>query len=374
MSVSIVREDGQPSGHPWYRIPATVEIKGWRYPVQEWSVEGFAVTGVDEAPAPGEAFPAQLVFRFDGFSTAVSVEAEVMRRDPEDDGIVCRFATLSRQKAAVLRAVIDSYLLGEFVSMDDIIHVVRRDRPVEREPERESAQQLAGWSGAVALSRRWAGLALVVLLLVTLVVASSWAGFRRLYVAESAAALVTGPLVVVRAPQPSFFTATLPPEIATVDRQVAIAYVELIGGGSATVESPCNCHILERHVLDGQFVGTGEPLFTLMPRDEALHVSAKVPVEQARNVALGDRATITLPDRREIGAHVSRVLYGEPPERSLSAPLSRVGSNAISFYEVILIPDEPLPMDRVGAAASVEISTYRGPGSGRREAAGAAGG
>jgi len=374
MSVSVVREDGQPSGHPWYRIPATVEINGWRYPVQEWSMEGFAVTGVDEAPSPGEVFPAQLVFRFDGFSTVVSAEAEVLRHDPDDDSIQCRFATLSRQKAAVLRAVIDSYLLGEFVSMDDIIHVVRRDRPVEREPERESAAHAAGWPRVQAVLRRWAGLALVVVLLATVVVASTWAGFRRLYVAESAAALITGPLVIVRAPQPSFFTATLPAEIATVDRQIALAYVELIGGGSATVESPCDCHILERHTLDGQFVGTGEPLFTLMPRDRGLHVSAKVPVEQARNVAIGDRATITLPDRREIGARVARVLYGEPPERSLSAPLSRVGSNAISFYEVILVPDEPLAMDRVGDAASVEISTWRGPFSARREGGGAGAG
>ena len=37
-----------------------------------------------------------------------------------------------------------------------------------------------------------------------LVVASTWAAYRRLYVAESVAAVVTGPLVVIRAPQPSF--------------------------------------------------------------------------------------------------------------------------------------------------------------------------
>jgi alginate biosynthesis protein Alg44 len=371
MSISVVREDGQPSRHPWYRIPATVEIDGWRYPIQEWSVEGFSVAGVDDPATPGDVFAAQLVFRFDGFSTLVDVDAEVIRHDPDDDGIVCHFPSLSRQKAAVLRAVIDSYLLGEFVSMDDIIHVVKRDLPEEPEAQGAAAPPRGRIEALRTLSRRWAGLALVSLLLVAVAVASAWAGFRRLYVAESVAALVTGPLVVIRAPQPSFFASAPPQQLETVDRQIPLAYVELIGGGSATIESPCNCLIVKQHVLDAQFVSTGEPLFTLMPRGGAVHVSAQVPVEQARNVAIGDHASITLPNRRTVAGRVREVLYGEPPERSLSAPLSRTRSNAISFYEVVVTPDEPLNVDLIGVAASVEISTYRGPGSSHRELEGA---
>ena len=367
MSVSVVREDGAPSRHPWYRIPATVEIKGWRYPVQEWSVEGFSVAGVDDPHAPGDVLAAQLMFRFDGFSTLVDVDAEVLRRDPEDDTIVCRFPNLSRQKAAVLRAVIDSYLLGEFVAMDDLIHVVRRDLPVDPAPLGD-VEPGGRMQRLRTLSRRWAGLAVVTLLLVAVLVVSTWAGYRRLYVADSVAALVTGPLVVIRAPQPSFFTATLPREIETVDRRNPLAFVELVGGGSATIESPCDCRILRRHVLDGQFVSTGEPLFTLMPRGEAVHVTAQVPVEEARDIAIGDRARVSLPDRRTVEGRVTRVLYGEPPERSLSAPLSRTRSNAISFYEVVVTTDEPLDAELIGVAASVEISTWRGPGSARSEA------
>ena len=73
MSVTLVYDDGEQSRHPRYRIPATVEIDGWRYPVQEWSLDGFAVAGVHEAEALEGPFPARLWFRLDGFSAVVEV-------------------------------------------------------------------------------------------------------------------------------------------------------------------------------------------------------------------------------------------------------------------------------------------------------------
>lgn len=367
MSVTVVREDDQPTRHPWYRIPATVEIEDWRYPIREWSLEGFSVVGVDEPVTSGQSFPARLIFRFDGFSTIVDVSAEVVRRDDEDDGLTCRFNDLSRQKVAVLRAVIDSYLLGEFVAMDDVIHVVRRDSPVDLSHQDEQGAPVGAANQLRVVMRRWAGLSLVSVLLVSLLAVSAWAGYRRLYVAESIAAVVTGPLIIVRAPQASFFSSTLPREVEAVERKVPLAYVELVDGGTTTIDSPCDCHILRRHVLDGEFIATGEPLFTLLPRGQRVHVNAKVPVEQARNIAIGDVAKVTLPDRSIHAGYVSHVLYAEPPERALSAPLSRARSDAISFYEVVIATNEPLDRSQIGVATSVEINTYRGPGSGRRD-------
>ena len=81
MSVTLVYDDGQQSRHPRYRIPATVEIEHWRYPVQEWSLDGFAVAGVHELASLANGFSARLWFRFDGFSTVVEVNAEVDHED-----------------------------------------------------------------------------------------------------------------------------------------------------------------------------------------------------------------------------------------------------------------------------------------------------
>ena len=81
MSVTLVYDDGEQSRHPRYRIPATVEIDGWRYPVQEWSLDGFAVAGVHEAEALEGSFPARLWFRLDGFSVVVEVNGQVARHD-----------------------------------------------------------------------------------------------------------------------------------------------------------------------------------------------------------------------------------------------------------------------------------------------------
>jgi alginate biosynthesis protein Alg44 len=365
VAVSVVREDGQPTRHPWYRIPATVEIDEWRYPVQEWSVEGFSVAGVDGAPEIGARISSRLVFRFDGFSTQVELDAEVIRHDAEDDRLVCRFCDMTRQKAAVLRAVIDSYLLGEFVSMDDIIHVVRRDVAIDRE-QRQGDPGAGESTRLPTVIRRWAGLALVSALLLVLVSLAGWLTFQRLFVASSVSAVVSAPLVVIRAPQPSFYSSTLPRDIEWVEPRQALAFVKLVGGGAATIDSPCSCLVLSRHVLDGQFVATGEPLITLLPRDARVHVRAKVSAEQARDVALGDRAWVRFPDRTVRGGVVSEVLYAEPPQRAASTPLSAPPTNAPSYTDIVVKMDETLPPSLIGVAVSAQISTYRGPGSSHR--------
>lgn len=360
MSVTLVYDDGQQSRYPRYRIPATVEIDNWRYPVQEWSVEGFAVAGVQNASSLGSGFPVKLWFRFDGFSTVVDANAEVVRHDRADDSILCRFMDLSSQKLSVLRAVIDSYLLGEFVSVEDLIGVIKRDVADETKDERARAPMETGEQRVRELIRRWLGLAMVSALLAFLVGLSLWIGYRRLYVVEAASAVVSAPLVILRAPQHSFFKAIGGPDVTRVKRGQAVAYTELVGGGATTIESPCDCRILQRHVLQGEFVSVGEPLMTLLPMGEKAYVSVQVRVEDARRITLGDRATVTLPDRSTVEGTVQRVLYGEPLARQLATPLSRASADVISYHEVIVAPDKDLDLDLLGVPATVEVNTFRG--------------
>ncbi len=360
MSVSLVYEAGQQSRYPRYRIPATVEIDDWRYPVQEWSVEGFAVAGVQNASALGSGFPVKLWFRFDGFSTVVDMNAEVVRHDPADDGLVCRFTDLSNRKVSVLRAVIDSYLLGEFVSMEDLIHVVKRDVADETGDDRAHAPAETETRRLRALIGRWLGLTMVSLLLVFLAGLSLWIGYRQLYVVEAASAVVEAPLVILRAPQYSFFKAVGGPDTTQVELGQPVAYAELVGGGAVTIDSPCDCRILQRHALQGEFVSVGEPLMTLLPLGEKAYVSAKVRIEDAGRITLGDRATVTLPDRSTVAGTVRKVLYGEPLERQLAAPLSRASVDVISYHEVVIAPDEDLDLDLLGVPATVEVNIFRG--------------
>ncbi len=359
MSVTLVYDDGEQSRHPRYRIPATVEIDGWRYPVQEWSLDGFAVAGVHEAEALEGPFPARLWFRLDGFSAVVEVNGQVARHDAADASIAVRFVDLSSPQVAVLRAVIDSYLLGEFVSMEDLIHVVRRD-PGERDADERERAPVEPGGGIRALARRWLGLAIVCALLAVLLGLSAWTGYRRLYVVEAVSAVVDAPLVVIRAPQHSYFSSIVDEQTSEVTRGQPLAYAELVGGGATTIDSPCDCTILRRHVLPGEFVSLGQPLLTLLPADGSAHVNAKVRVEDARQIAIGDPVRMTLPDRTMLDGTVRRVLYGEPPERRFATPLTQMRADVISYHEVIVTPDEPLGLDLLGVPATVEVITFRG--------------
>ncbi len=358
MSVTLVYDDGQESRHPRYRIPATVEIDGWRYPVQEWSLDGFSVAGVHDAESLGGAFPAKLWFRLDGFSAVIEVNGEVTRHDAADASIAVRFVDLSGQQVGVLRAVIDSYLLGEFVAMEDLIHVVRRD-PDEAESEDRDRVPVERGGRVRRLARRWLGLAVFSVLLAALLGLSLWTGYRRLYVVEAVSAVVDAPLVVIRAPQHSYFSTIVDAQTTEVTRGQPLAYAELVGGGAVTIDSPCDCAILRRHVLPGEFVSLGQPLLTLLPGEASAHVNAKVHVEDASQIAIGDRVKMTLPDRTVLGGTVRRVLYGEQPERRFATPLTQMRTDVMSYHEVIVEPDEALDLELLGVPAAVEVSTFR---------------
>ena len=360
MSVTLIREEEHQSQHPRYRIPVSIELDGWFYPVQEWSIDGFSVAGVHNAEKLESPLPVKFIFRFDGFSTNVDLKADIVHHHGTDKRLVCRFHNPSNQQLAILRAVIDAYLAGEFVLMGDLIYVVRQERAVAK---RENTPADNDAPFAVRLRRRLQriiGLTALTGLFLGLLAFTVWVAYQRLYVIDGLTAVVSAPIVVIRAPQPSYFEPVDTDKQQGLSRGEPLAYMELIGGGAATIDSPCDCTVLDYHVLPHQFVALGEPVATLLPEGTKPFLSVQFAAQAATNITLGDPALIRLSDGSERRGKVSRIRYGDSLERRLAAPLNTPPTQIIGYTEVSVEPDGELPLDLLGTPAAVTIDTFRG--------------
>ena len=360
MSVTLMREEEEHQRqHPRYRIPVSVELDGWVYPAQEWSIDGFSIAGVHNAEKLESPLPVKFIFRFDGFSTNVDLKANIVHRHEPDKRLVCRFHNPSNQQLAILRAVIDAYLAGEFVLMGDLIYVVRQDRAVaKREDNAVDDASLA--TRLKRRLRRIVGLTALTGLFLGLLGFTVWVAYQRIYVVEGLAAVVSAPIVVIRAPQPSYFE---PVDLNGQERLTQgepLAYMELIGGGATTIDSPCDCTVLDYHALPRQFVGLGEPVATLLPEGAKPFLNVQFAAQTASKIALGDPALIRLSDGSELPGKVSRIRYGDSLERRLAAPLNTPPTQIIGYTEVSVEPDGELTLDLLGTPAAVTIDTFRG--------------
>ena len=359
MTVTLVQEEGQRE-HPRYRIPASIEIDGWTYPVREWAIDGFTVNGMTTVPADGELLEVNFIFRLDGFSLVVDLDAEVVSQNSQDKSVHCRFHNLREQQLALMRAVIDAYLVGEFLFVGDLIQVVKRASNVVDPSIPAAAETKSRLHQLGSRARRVVGLAVMTILFVGLLWFITWIAYQRIYVVESLSATVSAAIVVIRSPQPSYFEPIDLADRTTVNTGEPIAFVELLGGGSVTIDSPCNCKILDYHTLKHQFAALGEPLMTLLPIDETPYISAKIELDAAKKISLGNQAQIRLIDGQALSGIVEAVVARESIVQRQSAPLNSPPSNITAYHEVIIRPDQELSVEYLDSLANVRINTSDG--------------
>ena len=186
---------------------------------------------------------------------------------------------------------------------------------------------------------------LVLLLLVGL-------GIRdRYFTVTSTDAVVAAATVPIRAPIVGRFVSTL----KTGDRVPADALLGMIQGFEGTLislESPCDCVVLEQIGLNGQHYQIGEPLVVLIEADRPLLIRAQLPLEEVEELAIGDRAEIRMPGRDEL-------LYGQIERIDLrpgrDALRDSESPSARRLPQVIVRPDRPFELEDFGSLVTLRF-------------------
>lgn len=359
MPTQIIHEAEQSRQHARYQIPVKLVLAGRKYAIDNWSVSGFSIGNLPETITYKQANKGKLLFDFLDFETSVDIEFEIVWHNASKSESGCRFVNISPSRLSLLYYVINAYLTGEAVSNGDLINVLRRDNYTEKRADKIESLSTGKmlWQRTRQILGYFALLATIVMLLLFI----AYTLYQRIYVVESLSAVVDAPVVVIRAPQASYFHSLISDEDTHVNRGKVIALTKLIGGGSNSIESPCDCTVLSLHVLDKQFVDRGEPIMTLLPSDAQLYVNAKISYEYVKKITINQPAEIRLANGKIKKGVVKDVVISESIEKQHAAPLANTPISPIGYVDVLIETNEPLDIGGLGAAATVRIDTFSSP-------------
>jgi mannuronan synthase len=353
MQPQIVHEAEVHRQHVRLKIPIQVEIDGVRYQVDDWSMGGFGVESVMTSRQPGEKFSARLFFPFEDFDMSMRFDARMVYADQEHGRFGCAFLSISHDQAALFRYLIDAYLSGEVVSAGDILQVRGRENTAmaRYQPLDELfSPQEEPWSSTVRRYGVYAGFGVAGLALLAFVL---FGIKERYFTIQVSNAYVDAPVVQIRAPIAGRLISALQPgEPLVVGSLLGTIYGA--DGASVSLESPCNCEVLQRIGVNGQPYQTGDALATLVDTDQPLLIRVQLPLEDVEQLQVGDRAEIRFPGQSEL-------LYGQIERINLKPHLDALdgetGDLPISrrLAQVLIRPDQPLETQDYGSLASVRF-------------------
>ncbi|NOQ63136.1 MAG: HlyD family efflux transporter periplasmic adaptor subunit [Methyloprofundus sp.] len=360
MTAQVIHEAENSRQHARYQIPARLVIDHKAYPIANWSVSGLAVKLPPEV-TKSALLKGRLVFNFGDIDTVIDIELENVPGNRPDGLFGYRFIHIKRTQVAMLHHVINAYISGDLIHTGDMIEIVRRDAFTSVDKDKKVAEMSGERNQVVFRLRQILGSLAILALLLSLVAFISYTLYNRLYVLKSVAASVNGEVVIVKSPRASYFDA-LPAmkKGASVKRGDLLANVHLINGGTANIESPCDCTILDVHVPYKQFVDEGAPLITMIPQKGGdLFIEAKFSFEDVEQLSLNQRAEIKFVNGNMIAGTVKKIYSSETVEFKHSTPLKNIASTPVSYVNVLIIPDTKLPLELLNSVATVSIDSFK---------------
>jgi alginate biosynthesis protein Alg44 len=335
--------------HVRLKVPIHVEIDGIRYQVDDWSVSGLAVESVLASRKPDERFWVKLIFPFEEFELTMRREARMVYVDQGHGRFGCAFLGLSERHAEVLRYLVDAYLAGELVSPGDILQARARTStvPAGIQTAYEACADEESWP-ANKRYRAYASFALAGLALLTVI---AFEIKERYFAIDALSATIEAPLVEVRAPIAGRFVSALEPG-ERIFEGASLGRLQALDGALLTLESPCDCRVVDRAGLSGLYYQAGDPLLALVPVEEPLMVRAQLSLDQAQRLGVGDRAEIHVPGRDEpMLGQIARIDFrpGLHAMRNPPEPASR------HLADVLVRPDLPFELQDFGSLVSIRF-------------------
>ena len=349
MRPQIVHDTEVHRQHVRLKIPIQVEIDGIRHQVDDWSVGGFAVESVLTSRKPDERFWVRLIFPFEEFELTMRREARMVYVDQGHGRFGCDFLAVSERHAEVLRYLVDAYLAGELVSPADLLQARARGNAA---PATIPAVYDAGADEAPLPAtghyRAYASFGLAGLALLAVIAFGVW---ERYFAIAALTATIEAPVVEVRAPIAGRFVSALEPGERVLEG-AALGRVHALDGATLTLESPCDCRVLDQLGLSGLYYQVGDPLIALVPAQEPLMVRAQLALEQAERLGVGDRAEIHVPGRGEpVLGQIAQIDFTP----RLQAMRSRAEPSSPHLAEVLVRPDLPFDFQDFGGLVSIRF-------------------
>ncbi|NPA73430.1 MAG: HlyD family efflux transporter periplasmic adaptor subunit [Epsilonproteobacteria bacterium] len=345
----IVHEAELTRQHARYKIPATIEIEGQKYRVYDWSVSGAGIEGLSEELFKKKSLTAKMIFRFDDFETVIdNLKLEFVSK--RSDNIVgVRFTDLTPQQISILNQIISSYLSGDIITEDDIIHAVTRANFMHK---KEKKTKIDKKKSILVLLILWSFIIFLLLFLLFVM-------YQRTYIVKSENAFFDTNMTIIRAPSPSYieFAKDFKPN-EEINTTQALMYAHLMYGGIKAVKSPLDGILYKIMIHNGDFRNVGEPVFVILEKNYEIYLTANILHKDLFKIKEGDIAVVQLLNGEKFYAKVVKAEFPYKPIEEHTRPLENIYNQARNYDKILLKPiDFQPPKEFIGTSAVITIDT-----------------
>jgi mannuronan synthase len=319
--------------HPIIDVPFSAEIDGRNYRGHGLSLVLAEIGGLLDPHLDGQTRLIHLLFSFDGFTIALSLDATVQGVDRDAGRAMVRFRDPTGPHLPQLRHILNSYIAGDLVTMGQTLGVAAANpktgsRKVQAAPTKGAA--VCQWLGTVLVG----GLSFGLLGAVATVVVG------RAYstpVAAPAQVMRDGQsLVTVAAGQIDYINAQ------ASKGEVAFS-VRATSGQVMSITMPCDCAATLAGPAVGAVVLAGEPVLQLSTPGAALVLTGSAPRDDLFTLSQADHVRVEFADGTRVDATVDAAsltqgMYATTPD--------------VAFR---LLPEIPLDDARAGQLARLTI-------------------
>ncbi|TLP47171.1 hypothetical protein FDK21_09245 [Cohaesibacter sp. CAU 1516] len=284
--------------HAYLQMPFMVSIDGRQYEGNGISLVNAFVTGLAAREYSGVSKLATFKFPFEGFTFTLQIEILMLCVDEKIGKYRLDFLKPTGSHLAHLRYVVNSYVAGELVTMNDLLSI-NEDK---LQTGKKSAE--TGSHPLVRITKRIVGTAFVFAATLGLALFVGTLVQNRLFVFDV-------PALATIAPDGSAITAPKGGRLiffnpAATFKEPLFA-IQTIEGEQFTAINPCDCKLLISETVDvGEIVNEGTAL-AIVPSDrtEPL-IKAQVPDKIAKSLIYGGVAEARMPDGRQIALSVTK--------------------------------------------------------------------
>ncbi len=350
----IVHESEAQRQHVRVPLPAKAEVDGREYDVKDLSSGGVAIRGIAGKFTRGQPMKLRLRLPFSTFSMDVNLSATVQHANEAEKIVGCVFVDLNPEQISLINHILKAYVSGDVVASGDLLNVAARNNFVK---ERKHALANAQEAMKIDFRRQLPGLAAVVVL--GLVAAYFILGnlYESMFVLKSSDAVISAPVVEVRASGDGFFKSQLDPEATLVQPGQPIGQIGASAGApGALLASNCDCFVVKRYAQEGQYVRAGERLFTLVPTTAAPWIVAEIAPSEAARLAPETKAHITVFGSK--AAFTGRVETLESGMVESTAPVTADMAYAAKPILVKIRPDQKIPVGLTNRPAHVTFPVH----------------
>lgn len=298
----VVHEAEAHRQHVRIKLPGRVRLLDREGRAQDFdlidiSAGGMAINTGSHVLDPRRTFRAELVLRYDTFTYTVNISFQPLGNQNGRTG--CVFQDIGPSEADALRAIVSSFLAGDVLALNDMLHIVQRDNT--------ATQRKAGSAEMTTGIRAVAALGTVAVLLLGLFAFSYVFSqvYKLLFVTSSMSGVVTADTIMVRMPEDGVFTSLVRTSQHRLTKGQPIGtFTEILPppppGVSVrrprqvTIMSPCNCDLMALPLGEAGVLQKGDPLFQLRPLDSRRWIGASFEPAAARHLAPGDEVRVAI--------------------------------------------------------------------------------